>query len=370
MNPFLVTRYISPQYFCDREDETKRLVNSLRNGRNVTLFSRRRIGKTALIHHVFYMLKKNKSINLFYVDLYATNNIKELTETLAKAIIGELDSGLKKLASSFKNIFEKFRPTISYDQLTGNPVISFDWLDERQAEITLENIFKYLNESKKDIIIAFDEFQQITSYPQQNIEALLRTLVQNSQKVTCIFSGSQNHLITSMFKDKSRPFYQSSELFHLEKITDQSYIKFISSCFEKGAKRIDPQSITMILSLCESHTFFVQYLCNRLYSHENVIIDEQLITDSLLQILQENESYYFNYRNLLTRNQWSLLSAIAKENGIKQITSVNFIKRHGLNTPSSVKAALDVLLKKGLIYFSNNIYAIDDVFFKIWLQRN
>ena len=370
MNPFLVTGYISPEYFCNRQSEAKRLIESITNNRNITLFSRRRIGKTALVHHTFYKLKKDKSVKLFYVDLYSTNDVKEFTETLAKAVLGEFDSGLKKLTESLKNIFGNLRPTISYDQLTGNPTLSFDWLTAKHADTTLENIFKYLNDSKQKIIIAFDEFQQITNYPRENIEASLRTYIQNSPNITCIFSGSQNHLITSMFKDKSRPFYQSGELFHLEKIPSESYSKFISSLFRKGEKKLESATINSILKICENHTYFVQYLCNRLYSLEIKNIDEQTITNTLIQILNENETHYFSYRNLLTRNQWTLLQAIAKENGIKQITSQHFIKKHALNTPSSVKSALEVLLQKGLVYYANNVYEIDDIFFKIWLQRN
>lgn len=370
MNPFIITGYKSPEFFCDRENETKRLINSTHNQRNVILFSRRRIGKTALIHHTFYKLKKNKELNLFYVDLYSTNDIKEFVQSLANSVFRVLDTGLNKLSEQFKNVLSSLRPTISYDQFTGNPVLSFNWTSEKQTETTLENIFEILNQQKKEIIIAFDEFQQILNYPQQNIEALLRTQLQNSKNVTCIFAGSHDHLITSIFKDRTKPFYQSGELFHLEKIDPTSYEKFIHSLFKKGGKVIDKNYVKSILNICENHTYFVQYLCNRLYSLETNNITEQIIYDTLLQILKENETFYFNYRNLLTTNQWGLLSAIAKENGIKQITSKDFIKNYNLNTPSSVKAALDVLLNKGLVYFSNGIYELEDIFFKIWLQRN
>ena len=370
MNPFLITGYISPKYYCDREEETKRLTNALLNRRNVILFSRRRIGKTALIHHVFNKLKRNKSIEIFYVDLYSTNDITELTETLANAVLGKFDTGLKRITDNLKKVFGNLRPTISYDPLSGNPELSFDWINTEQANSTLEGIFKYLNQSKKNIVIALDEFQQVTNYPQQNVEALLRTYLQNSPNITLIFSGSQDHLITSMFKDKSRPFYQSGELFHLEKIKRNSYKKFILSAFKRGGKRIESDEVEYLLDVCEVHTYYVQYLCNRLYSLDEQLIDEQKISNILLQILKENEMYYLNYRNMLTRNQWALLKAIAKENGIKQITSQRFINKYSLNTPSSVKTALDVLLQKGIVYYSNKIYEVDDIFFKMWLQRN
>lgn len=369
MNPFLITGYKSPEFFCDRKDESERLTNSLLNRRNVTLFSRRRIGKTALIHHTFYKLKSKKQLNLYYLDLYSTNDIKDFIEILAKAIFTDLDSGINKLTNRLKNVLGSLRPTITYDQFTGNPVISFNWITEKQSETTLENIFNFLNKQKKEIIIAFDEFQQIVDYPQKNIEALLRTHIQNSQNITCIFSGSQDHLITSMFKDKSKPFYHSSELFHLEKINPISYEKFILSLLRKGGKTINKEHVVLILNICENNTYFVQYLCNRLYSLDSKNIDEHTIYNTLLQVLKENEPFYFNYRNLLTANQWYLLSAIAKENGIQQITSKDFIKNYNLNTPSSVKAALDVLLKKGLVYYGDGIYELEDIFFKIWLQR-
>ena len=53
MNPFVVGTYISKEYFCDRRVETESLEEHVRNGRNVVLFSERRMGKTGLIQHVF-----------------------------------------------------------------------------------------------------------------------------------------------------------------------------------------------------------------------------------------------------------------------------------------------------------------------------
>ena len=53
-NPFLITGYQGPDYFCDREKETASLMSALKNGRNITLISPRRMGKTGLIKNVFY----------------------------------------------------------------------------------------------------------------------------------------------------------------------------------------------------------------------------------------------------------------------------------------------------------------------------
>lgn len=57
-NPFLISGYYSPEYFCNREQETQTITDALYNGRNLTLIAPRRMGKTGLIKHVFPRLKE------------------------------------------------------------------------------------------------------------------------------------------------------------------------------------------------------------------------------------------------------------------------------------------------------------------------
>jgi len=38
-NPFVTGGYVAPEYFCDREKETKQLLKSIQNGNNVTLIA-------------------------------------------------------------------------------------------------------------------------------------------------------------------------------------------------------------------------------------------------------------------------------------------------------------------------------------------
>ena len=71
INPFSITSYLGKAYFCDREKETEELVNALENGRNVTLISPRKMGKTGLIQHVFAQFSP-KDIYTIYVDLDGT----------------------------------------------------------------------------------------------------------------------------------------------------------------------------------------------------------------------------------------------------------------------------------------------------------
>ena len=49
INPFIVTGKIPAELFCDRKEESERLLRSMTNGANIVLMAPRRTGKTQLI---------------------------------------------------------------------------------------------------------------------------------------------------------------------------------------------------------------------------------------------------------------------------------------------------------------------------------
>ena len=85
-NPFLISGYISPKYFCDREDETKKLVKNIDNVNNVTLISTRRMGKSGLIKHCFEQRSIKKNYTTFFVDIYATKSFNDFLLLMSKSI--------------------------------------------------------------------------------------------------------------------------------------------------------------------------------------------------------------------------------------------------------------------------------------------
>jgi len=53
-NPFVIHGFASGDLFCGREKETEMLVCEISNGNNVSLSSRRQLGKKALVLNVFF----------------------------------------------------------------------------------------------------------------------------------------------------------------------------------------------------------------------------------------------------------------------------------------------------------------------------
>ena len=139
-NPFITNGYSAPEYFCDRVAETRSLVRAIENGSNVTLLSPRRYGKTGLISNVFHRLAKRGGCETIYIDLFGTQNLSDFTKDLANAVLGRLDTPLEKAGNIAKRLIQSLRPTVSYDDVSGKPSLSFD-MSARNPQSTLTQIF-------------------------------------------------------------------------------------------------------------------------------------------------------------------------------------------------------------------------------------
>ena len=160
-NPFLVTGYHSPEYFCDRRQETETMIQALYNGRNVTLIAPRRMGKTGLVKHVFYKLREQEpDIVTFYMDIYSTQSLGDFIRLFASTVLGRLDSVPQKALGRVGKFIKSCRPVFTFDELTGQPKVTIDIVPSSE-EATLREIFDYLRSSEKRCDIAMDEFQQI-----------------------------------------------------------------------------------------------------------------------------------------------------------------------------------------------------------------
>lgn len=370
MNPFIIKNYAGPEYFCNRITETSRITNAIENQRNLTLSSIRKMGKTGLIHHVFHHIGQQSEVDAIYFDIYFTESLSGFINKFGTSLLSVKESFSERIKRKISDFIRNIRPTITYDGFTGSPVFSFNVENESAGIRTLDEIFGFLNErsQEKPIVIAIDEFQQIANYPETNVEALLRSKIQQLPNVNFIFSGSDRQLLTSMFADAKRPFYQSTEFMHLEEIPEEEYRQFINSKFTAGSIVTDDEAISKIFELTRRHTYYVQFLCNRLFGSGLTTIGKEAVIQTLSDIFKENEVYYGEYRELLTKPQWNLLIAIAKEEGVSQVTSGSFMKNHDLSNNATVRRGIQSLLDKKIIYKTDAKFFVQDVFFAKWLK--
>ena len=368
-NPFLIVGYQGPEYFCDREKETAVILSALHNGRNITLVSPRRMGKTGLIKNVFYTLQeKEKNAKCFYLDIFSTQNLREFVALLGREILGKLDSLSQSTLKTLLSFFKSCRPVITMDELSGIPSVSLDIVPSKEEE-TLKEIFDYLRQSGRECYLAIDEFQQIMEYPEKGVEGLLRSYIQFLPNVHFIFSGSKKHLMEYIFFSIKRPFYQSTQKLFLDKISKEVYFSFAHSFFEKEGKELPEEIFDKVYTWVDGHTWYVQYLLNRLFALPEKTLSPELLDSLMMEILREEEYTYQTYFQLLTFNQIQLLKAIAKEGIVREVNAAAFIKKYDLKAVSSVNTSLRILIDKEFILRQPDGYIVYDRFMSIWLSR-
>ena len=367
--PFPTTTYYGPEYFCDRNNEIEVLKNNINNHQSTTLIAIRRMGKTGLINHLQHHISKDWET--IYIDILSTENLNDLLNSLSTAILKTIPEKTK-IGQKIWNFFKSLHVTLSYDPLTGEPNVSFN-LKQNESKTQIKNLLQMLDKHHKPVLIAIDEFQQITSYPEKGTDAYLRTIVQQLKNVVFIFSGSQQHIMHDLFSNPSKPFFRSTAFLHLEKIDFETYQKFIIQQFEKHKKKISEKVVEEILIWTNAHTYYVQLLCNRVYSACKKEADTKTWQLEASRLLKEQEMVFFTYREMLTKPQWKLIKAIAKEERVYSITSSAFIQKYGFGSSSGIIRSVQSLLKKELINKQydkkgKQYYSIYDVLFLRWLE--
>ncbi len=368
-NPFVTNGYAGAEYFCDRVQETEILRELLLNENNIALISPRRIGKTDLIWHVFDNPEIQKNYHCFVVDIYATKNLSDFVNMLGKALVDELRPKGRKAWEKFVNMVASLRSEITFD-ISGMPVWGVGIGSINNPTVTLDEIFTYLEKADKPCLVAIDEFQQITRYGDETIEATIRTYVQRCTNAHFIFSGSQRHMMNGMFTSPSRPFYQAVTIMNLQPLDLTVYTDFCVGKFEEEGKHLDAKVVTLLYERFEAVTSYMHRVMNVLFSRtdKGATCDVSMVDEAVEFIIRLSSDTYESLFYQMPEKQRSLFLAIAREGKAKEVTSGAFIKRNKLNSASSVSSALKGLLDKDFITEDKNVYSVYDQFFALWLK--
>lgn len=371
-NPFIVAGKIDERYFCDRKDESQWLVRKIINGNNVVVISPRRMGKTGLIS---YCLDRNEIKTDFipiFIDILQTSSLKEFTYTLGRAVFESLAPRGKKYLLAFVSALKSLRSYFGFDPMTGSPTFNIEIGDIAKPEITLEEIFNYLESASQRCVVAIDEFQQIGKYPEKNVESLLRSHIQRCSNGNFIFAGSERHMMQRMFLDSTRPFCQSADILELHPIPKDVYIDFVKKNFIKFDRNISQDAIENVYDLFEGHTFYMQKTFNEVFAHTlpGETSGNEEIDNAIDGMIGMQDTLYREILSNVPLKQKELLYAVALNGFAEKITSVDFIRDNSLQSASSVQSAARILTEKGLLTVEDRVYRVTDRLFAMWIQRN
>jgi AAA+ ATPase superfamily predicted ATPase len=207
-NPFYYGNEVSDVDFCNRTKELHALKEDAKSGQNVLIYAPRRFGKTSLLKKLQTQLKQNEQFKVIYIDLFSISSLEEFIQKYFNEIVQSFESNRDKAIKLLKNVFQ-LRPAISL-KLNSIGEVSYQLSISKKEHIeTLEEVLElpniYAKKFQKQVLVIFDEFQEIE---QLSFENKLRTVLQShSRDVSYMFSGSKKSILSQMFNDKSRAYY-------------------------------------------------------------------------------------------------------------------------------------------------------------------
>lgn len=315
-NPFILESYVSDELFCDREEETKLLRTHMENGRNVTLIAPRRVGKTGLVEHFFHQKDIASQYYCILIDLYATKDMGEMVQVMGKSILNALKSQSRKAADAFLACIRSLYAGVTIGD-DGKPELRLGVGQVAEPQITVEEIFTYIDKADKPCIIAIDEFQTVSTYPDGKAEALLRTYVQHCHNARFIFAGSRRTMMSEMFLSPNRPFFQSTTFMNIDVLNRDVYASFAMNLFSERGKQLKKDVVENVYDRFEGITWYVQRTMNELFAETPAdgSCDVSMIDTAINTILASNNFTYESILFQLPAKQKELLLPFARQDG-------------------------------------------------------
>ena len=373
-NPFRYGGIVSSDSFCNRTDELAELMRVVGNSGKLFLYGERRVGKSSLLHRLISSLDRDRFIVAF-VDVWRCTDTSDFIRECARAFGSTGSQTPQNLLQRARNLFTGLAPILTIDDL-GKPQLSFTTGHRKINPPLLSEVLSAPGRiaelsPKKQVLVVFDEFQEIRSFKDDRIERIIRSELQKHSNVAYIFCGSRRHIIRDMFLKSGNPLYRSAGHYPISNIALEHWKPFINERFEMKGIQISDSTIENIFSITEGHPYYTQMICDILWDscepvHEPV---EEILTDALQTLLEREEAGFSAIWESLPSNARKMLIAAAFEKPLIQPFSGDIVSKYGFANPSSARNGLEYLVKHDLIEFSSETYYISDRFMSLWLQK-
>lgn len=343
--------------FCNREEETERLIGNIKSCKHTLIIAPRRYGKSSLAERAI----EKSNIAYIKINFHLCTTEEEIAQLVVDSVtklIGESIGQTEKLVRSVKKYLTNLEPSLTF----GNEVANFKLIPKNKINYStmiseaLLLLEKLLAEKKKKAVIFLDEFQEIDELSKHRaIEGAIRTAAQEMKCLSLIFSGSVRSLLLSMFEDENRPLYKLCRKIKIERISATAYEKHLQKiAIKTWGKKLDIEVFNKIMELSNRHPYYVNYLSDSIWEICKNIPKVSDVENAWNRVVIEEWSDALRELSSLPLGQRRLLKYIAN-NDIKNIQSQETCLILSM-AASSIATASHALIEKDYIEQTNDGY--------------
>ena len=368
--PFVYGTAVFGENFTDRKTETRHLKMNFEAGVNTILISPRRTGKTSLVYKAVEQIQ-DPSIKIVMMDIYDCRDEYEFYERFASAVLKGLASRAEQAMTLAKSFLSRLSPKIS---ISPDPSQEFSVSfgigpkTEKPEEI-LDLPEKIAQKRNLNIVVCIDEFQQVGEFPDSaGFQKKARGVWQLQKKVSYCLFGSKKHMMVKLFQDKSMPFYHFGDMFFLEAIPKEEWIKYIIQRFAIRNIIISEEIAGRLCDRVQLYSSYVQQLAWNVMIETETEVTEQNLESGYELLIRQTSALFMRQLANLTAYQMNYLKAL--DAGVHTgFQSSEILDEYRLGSKSNITRIENVLLGKELIdKRTDGVYFADPVF-AFWFHR-
>lgn len=356
--------------FCNRIEETNKLMGNIKNGKHTFLIAPRRYGKSSLCEKVLEL----SDLPWAKLDFHLAMSEKDVERIMINGIIeliGKSIGSVEKLTTLIKKYAKKLKPKLNI----GTKIFSLE-LELSDNSTPGENIAeamlileKLLEERNKQAVLILDEFQEIGTMKEgKGIEGAIRHAAQEMGNLSLIFSGSNPHLLRSMFEDERRPLYKLCRKLILDRISEEHYKQHLNIAAKiMWEKELNDQVFDKIMLVTERHPYYINYLCDELWSESDKTPSVASVDHAWNMVVEEERSDLLKDFSSLSENQRKIMVYLSNYGG-GNLYSDDAAKKMDMPV-SSISRAVSTLIEKDYVEKSKEGYRLIVPAFKMFLSK-
>lgn len=358
-SPFPYETFASNETFYGRDEELKTIHKFTETSNNIVIYSKRRLGKSSLIKEAF---RDNKEYLFIYCDIFDIVSKEDFAIKLINSLPKSFDGDIKKVFSKLSKLFKRVNFSYTADPSSGKISIKPE-VKALSYDEMIEEFFNAIFElsKKQKIVLAIDEFQQISEIKDTKISARIREYIQIDNNISYIFLGSKRHMLNSLFEYRAPLFEQATPM-----LLESIQIKYIYEYTSKHLN-IDEELVEEVFNICDGETKLMQHIFHLLYqNYKRKEIDRDFIEQVLDEIINAKSSGYKIIYDSFSINQKKAFKALSKYK--KNIHTKEILDEYNISK-DTMQSALKALFKRELIDKEDNEWFIPDRAFELWGER-
>jgi hypothetical protein len=287
-----------------RELDVREIATSLGAGTNLVVAGPRRTGKTSVCDAAVGRLTK-RGFYAVSVDLFRIATAAELAEALVTATISNrspLRRAVHQTRRAGRFVADALHTSAvvkSKAQLGEELEIAFaPGLAARDPERYLDYALalpgRIAEADRKDVVVFFDEFQEVAGSHQpygdaDRLTKRMRAIFQRSTGVSYLFAGSIEHLMRDLFTPSQRALHQFGGFHALRPIDAQAWTDGLAERFAADDCEIEPAALARIIEYGEGQPRSTMLIAQKTHlttlELDTRIVDLSIVDQGLLSAM-------------------------------------------------------------------------------------